>query len=237
MCGLTNVKLEKFGLTDSLVAPASEYGDDKEYSDFFNISFRARLGPRLQLGGGIDTGQTVTDKCYVVDSQQDLLNCRTVLSWAHTLDVKLNGSYQLPWDFGVSAVLQNVAGPNYTASYATPNAQIAPSLGRNLSSCGTAAVCAASVNVPLISPRSLYESRRNQLDLRVSKSVRFGAGTRLQANLDIFNSLNDNAILSVNNSYGTSWLRPVTILPGRLFQVSGEGLRVFRTSGRVRTAA
>ena len=222
VCDLADVKLAKFGQSNSLIAPASLYGEQTQVSDFANVSFKARFNSGLQLGGGVDTGRTVTDSCFVIDSPQSLLNCRIVLSWAHTMDIKLNASYPLPGEFGVSAVLQNVAGPQYTASYATPNAQIAPSLGRNISSCGTAAVCAASLNIPLIIPHTQYEARRNQLDLRVSKTLRFGGKTRLQANLDIYNSLNDNAILGVNNSYGASWRRPLSILSGRLLQVSGE---------------
>ena len=222
VCDLANVKLAKFGQSDSVVAPASLYGEQSQVSDFVNLSFRARFDSGVQIGGGVDTGQMVFDRCFVVDSPQELQYCHSVLSWAHTMDVKLNGSYPLPGDFVVSAVLQSVAGPDYGANYATPNAQIAPSLGRNISSCGTAAVCSASITIPLIAPETQDEGRRNQLDLRLSKSLRFGARTRLQANFDVFNSLNDNAILTTNNTYGGSWLRPTTILSGRLVQFSGE---------------
>ena len=222
VCGLANVKLAKFGLSDSLVVPASEFGKDTQVSNFANVSFKTRFNSGVRVGGGIDMGQTVVDRCYVVDSPQDLLNCRTVLSWGHTMDIKLNGSYPLPGNFAVSAVLQSVAGPQYTAGYATPNAQIVPSLGRNISSCGTTAVCSASATIPLITPNTVYEDRRNQLDLRLSKSLRFGGRSRLQANFDVFNSLNDNAILTVNNTYGGSWRKPLSILSGRLVQFSGE---------------
>jgi len=46
---------------------------------------------------------------------------------------------------------------------------------------------------------------------RIGKSFRFQR-YRLQTSVDIFNLLNSSAILSQNNTYGTSWLSPTQIL-------------------------
>src|SRR5262245_59131153 len=51
--------------------------------------------------------------------------------------IKLHGSYPLPGDFMVSGILQNLPGTPIGANYTATNAQIAPSLGRNLAACGT----------------------------------------------------------------------------------------------------
>ena len=43
---------------------------------------------------------------------------------------------------------------------------------------------------------------------------------RLQANLDVYNALNSNAVQTDNTAYGANWLQPVLILDPRLFQIS-----------------
>ena len=42
--------------------------------------------------------------------------------------------------------------------------------------------------------------------------------------IDLFNSLNSNAILTYNNAFvpNGTWLQPVTILTGRLVKISAE---------------
>lgn len=115
----------------------------------------------------------------------------------------------------MSGVFQNVAGPPILADYPAPTAAIAPSLGRNL------AGGVRSATAPLIEPQTRFEKRRTQLDLRLTKIMKFGR-TRLQGNFDVFNVLNANSILGVNNTYGSLWLRPSSILDGRLIEVSGN---------------
>jgi hypothetical protein len=175
-----------------------------------------RFASGMRLGGGIDTGRTVADRCFVVDSPQELVNCRTVTNWKANTQVKLNWSYPLPADFVVSGTFQNVPGINYTASYTATTAQIRPSLGRDLSG-GT-----RTANVPLVAPQTLYEERLTQIDLRVAKNFRLGPKYRLQANLDAFNLFNSSTILDVNSTFGSTWRQPRAILDGRLVQVSAK---------------
>ena len=57
--------------------------------------------------------------------------------------------------------------------------------------------------------------------------VRFGmlfhtARGRVLASVDIFNVVNSSAILSLNTTYGTSWLSPTQILQGRLVKVGAQ---------------
>ena len=97
------------------------------------------------------------------------------------------------------------------------NPQIAPSLGRNLSSGSTA-------SVPLLEPNTLYNDRVTQLDLRFAKNFRFGQ-TRVKGMLDIFNATNNNTITNVNNSYGTtgaSWRVPTAISLARLVKIGAQ---------------
>ena len=83
--------------------------------------------------------------------------------------------------------------------------------------------------MPLIVPGTSYESRRNQIDLRLTKLFRVAQKYRLEANLDVYNALNDSSILNVNGTYGSQWLRPIgdpytggAILQGRLIEFGGR---------------
>ncbi len=130
----------------------------------------------LQLGGGVDTGRSVNDACFDVDSPGastaglpgNLVGdraaclstpvpftrttidgqriCRIVTPFEGQTQLKGFITVPLPRDFMVSAVFQNISGPTITASYAASNAAIAPSLGRNLAACGTRVVCTSTAH-------------------------------------------------------------------------------------------
>ena len=128
------------------------------------------------------------------------------------------GSYIIPKiDVQFSGVFQSKPGALLSANYAVPNAQVVPSLGRSL------AGNAPNVTVNLIQPGSLYGDRVNQLDFRIAKILKYGR-TRTMVGIDLFNSLNSNAILTYNNAFvpNGTWLQPVTILTGRLVKISAE---------------
>ncbi|PYR31229.1 MAG: hypothetical protein DMF92_06095 [Acidobacteria bacterium] len=262
VCGLYDVAPAKFGLGNLLTTSASDYvaqtqtygspfrvncgspgslagvalrgnGTTCGRSDFFGVGFNTRFGRGIQLGGGVDTGRTVTDNCLVIDSPQQLLNCHVVTPFKAQTQIKAFGTYPLPADFSLSATFQNLSGAPYEANYPASNAEIAPSLGRNLAACGTGATCTATttVPVPLIPPMTVFLPRRTQLDLRLTKTVRLGPKARLQANVDIYNALNGSSLIAANSTYGPRWLQPASdnaiggvdpILPGRLFQFGGR---------------
>ena len=94
---------------------------------------------------------------------------------------------------------------------------------------GTLAVCAATAVVPLVPPQTLFEPRRTQLDLRVSKMFPVGSKTRLHADLDAYNMLNSSSVLAENFTYGPAWTRPVGngavgsgFMGGRLLEIRGR---------------
>jgi outer membrane receptor protein involved in Fe transport len=181
--------------------------------------------------GGMTIGRTTTDSCYAnALPQLDLAPsslpgsvagsilpradgyCDVTPPWSSGTQVKFVGSYVLPWQLRTSATYQNTAGPEITAQIAVPNAQVAPSLGRDLSA-GTN----STVTVDLIRPRTMFEKRINQVDWRMSKQFLI-ARYRVQAQFDVYNAFNSSAITGLNTRYGSQWLRPTSILPGRVLK-------------------
>lgn len=226
VCGLYDVVPAKFGQGQLAARRPSNYGSGrKKTSDFFTGSVATRFGSGIELGGSLDTGRTVDDQCFVVDSPQSLLNCHVETPFAGQTQIKIFGSYPVKGGLLVSTVFQNTSGVSYQANYQVPNSAIAPSLGRNLAACGSAAVCNASVTVPLIPPNTYFEPRRTLVDLRLSKIFSVGGSRNLRANFDIYNVFNAAHAIGVNNTYGSTWLRPVgnlAITVGRLLQFGGQ---------------
>ena len=74
----------------------------------------------------------------------------------------------------------------------------------------------------LLAPGTAYGDRLNQVDLRVTKVMRFGR-SRAAVNLDVYNALNASPLTAVNLNYagtGTTWLQPQTMLAARLVKIS-----------------
>src|SRR5262249_30440123 len=70
ICGLYDLKREKFGQVNNLVRQASEFGKQSQVYDGVDIGINARFGRGGLLAGGVNTGRTVTDSCFAVDSPQ-----------------------------------------------------------------------------------------------------------------------------------------------------------------------
>ena len=135
-------------------------------------------------------------------------------------DLKLSAAYPLPWwDIEFSATIQNSPGSeigaNWTTLPAAANAVWASGGQATAMPFRTfAAGTGARVTVPLIEPGTLYGDRLNQVDFRVSKSIRMDR-YNLKVIMDLYNLFNLNPTITFNNTYGSRWQNPFTILPGR----------------------
>ena len=105
------------------------------------------------------------DRCFVVDSPQELLNCRVVTPYQGADAVQAAGDRADPARASCRIAWQNLSGPSYDANYAVSTAEVAQSLGRPLSG-GVRRRCA----IPLVAPQTLFEDRITRLDLRLSKT-------------------------------------------------------------------
>jgi hypothetical protein len=237
ICGLQDLNTNKVGQLDRVTTFASNFGAQYEHWNGFDFTMNARLS-KLLLQGGVSSGRTFEDFCDVaanVPESNDVaqpsfasgnsrgfvnstLFCRTESPLLTQL--KLLGAYTLPYGIQVSGTFQSVPGPEVTALGTFANAQVAPSLGRNLSS-------ATTVNVAMVEPKTQYGERMNQLDFRFAKKFNVNR-SKLQATIDLYNALNGNAVLVQSNNYGatigatagSAWLRPQAILPARIVKFS-----------------
>ena len=88
-----------------------------------------------QVAGGISIGRTDDNNCGVVDSPVARGYCKVTPPWSSGTQVKFLVVYPLPWSLQTSVIYQNFAGIPTGADTVISNADIAPSLGRNLSGC------------------------------------------------------------------------------------------------------
>ena len=68
VCGLYDVAPARFGQVNSVIQQADNFGKLSRVNDFFNVTVMARLKADLIVGGGVDTGRSVNDACFDVDS-------------------------------------------------------------------------------------------------------------------------------------------------------------------------
>ena len=215
ICGLYDINPAKLGLQDNVVRTSEFYGKQISHWNGVDVVMNARLSPGIFVAGGFSSGKTTTDACDIVTKVENPSTylCHQVTPFL--TNVKFQGSYALPFDVQIAGTFQSLPGPAIGATYTARNAQVVPTLGRNL-----AAGPNGTVSMELFDPGRMYGERMHQVDMRVSK--RFVVGrTRLQAQVDLYNMLNGNFVLAQNNTYGTtgaSWLVPTAILSARLLK-------------------
>ncbi len=216
VCGMYDVKQDKFGQRQDTVALASNYGVPEYRNHFFNFTLDARLPGGARFGGGVDTGFSVRDTCYIVDSPQELLYCRvtTPVKAQHAAQVQR----QLP-----DEVRHRRGGdvPESGGSDATrPTTPRRRPKSRRRS----------ADRSPAAHVRSACRSSRRTRSSRIGRPGSISASARsstwaryrLQVNLDAYNALNSSSILSVNSTYDARWRQPNSVIDPRLFQVSGQ---------------
>jgi hypothetical protein len=217
VCGLYNITPSKFNDNQSIVKLTDEFGKFSSTNDFLNVAIDARLARNIRLGGGVDTGRTVRDRCFVVDSPQEMKYCRVVTPFNGQTQFKLHGVFPLPADFVTSFAFQNLSGPQLTAAYTAPANEI-DWVGPDRPLAGGATTI---TNIPLVEPGTQFGNRISRLDLRLGKAFHINK-VRIQANVDAYNALNSSAIRAYNLVYGSGYLNPVQILDARIIQFGGQ---------------
>jgi hypothetical protein len=182
----------------------------------FTLNARTRWG--LTFSGGTSTGRSVQDDCatqVLVDSP-DPRNCRDVDPFQTTL--RGLASYTIPkLDVLVSGTVRSQPVVERTASWPIPNSMVLSLLGRLPA--GSTATGNTTITLTDNDHRVYSDERRNQIDLRFAKIVRFGS-TRADIGVDLTNLLNTNYATNWQNTYqftagntgrGGSWNDPTAI--------------------------
>jgi hypothetical protein len=236
--GLYEVKADKFGLVDNFVTHANNFGDGiSETYNGVDLSVNARTPFGLLLQGGFSTGKGDRNDCDVTAQVPESLTAFGVFRTPEQFCSISSGfqtgagglaSYVLPRvDVLVAATFQSRpwAGANFptiqnqslVANTLVFNNSIVPALGRPLS--GGAAV----TFVNFVEPGTLYGDRINQVDLRVSKILRFGR-TRTNVGVDFYNLFNTNAVYAYFQTYNPfapqTWLQPNNLVAPRFAKLS-----------------
>jgi hypothetical protein len=230
ICGLYDVNPGKASQSVTVVSRApTEDGNQKEIYNGLDVVMNIRLQRRININGGVNVGRTENDNCGLVQGNMQFGStnnprteeyCDIKPPLKASTQIKFSGVFPLPYDFQAATTYQNLPGIPYTATATFTNAQVRNSssrgLPRDLSSGAN-----GTVNIPLITPNSQFESRIQQIDFRFSRTFRL-RNARLEPQFDIYNALNASPILSVNNTYGINgnagWRTPQQILAGRLFK-------------------
>ncbi len=213
LSGFYDVSVAKFGQINNLIVPASTFGNRTQVFNGIDAtaSFRRR---GYAITGGLSTGATTTDQCFVVDSPQQLYQCHQSPPWSAATQVKLQGVVPLPRDFQLAVNFQLLPSIPQLANLTVTSASIRASLGRNLSSGAN-----GTATLPVILPGSVYaEGWNRQLDLRASRRFKFDK-LSVQPALDFYNVFNASPVLATQTAYGPAWNTVTSLLGARTLKV------------------
>jgi hypothetical protein len=247
--GLYNLVPTKVGQVDELAQASSKFGEQSENWQGVDVSVNARLRNGLTVQGGTSTGRRFADGCGVranlpelgapdnaigtnssVTANVNALGggpfalsvsnpyCR--IAEPYRTDVRGLVTYVIPKvDVQLAATWASIPGDSLRADYVATNAWIAGGplpLGRALTG-------GANVTVNLIPPATMWGARRNNVDMRIAKIIRYGK-TRTQLGVDVFNLMNADTVTTYNFGFnpGGSWLTPTSIVPARYARISVE---------------
>ncbi len=227
--GFVDVVPAKFGQVANYNTLSTKIGDQTEVWQGMDFTVNARLQNGLNLQGGVSTGRTAENDCDILTalperqnlaaagtlpaSQRPLQYCDRVTPWL--TQMKIFGTYIIPKvEVQVSSTYRNVTGTDMNTALSATNAFLGTNstLGRPL------AGGVANANYSILVPNDQYTDRRNELDIRIGKVVRFGR-SRAVISWDFFNALNNSAVITYNQAYA-SFLRPTEILNARVMKFS-----------------
>jgi hypothetical protein len=234
------------GQVDELAQSYKNFADQIENWQGVDVSIVARLQNGFTVQGGTSTGRRLADGCAVRAVLPELGSNDTGLATNSSVTANVNAlgggpfalsvrnpycrieepyrtdfrglaSYVVPKvDVQVSATWMSIPGDSLRADWTATNADIANGpqpLGRPLTG-------AATVVVNLIPPATMWGARQNNIDLAISKLLRFGT-TRAKVGVSIFNLLNADTVTLYNFGFvpGGAWLTPTAITPARYARI------------------
>lgn len=222
MITVYNLKPELSGLVTRLDRNSD---NNKRKYNAFDLGFRSRAGAGTIFGGAF-WGQQVLVNCDIEDPNYSsteavgLEQCdQSQFDMPYRRQLKLSGSYPLPYGFMFSGTLQSSQdGIDGGGEDASQNRLWRINRSTFAALTGGERLTLSSVRARLLPPGESYTDTVTQLDLRVVKEVTVGR-YRFEGRLDAFNVLNANPITSWSQNHGSAYQRPSAILLGRVMAV------------------
>jgi len=215
-------------------APVIDRNSPNNYRVYNGVeaSFMARITGGMQVFGGFLTARQVSRLCDSADGTATItfaqasnpnytIYCdQTQLDIPFHTQMKVGGTYPLPYGLNISGTFQSYPGTrNYGSgatnfdylqqTYLVPTALLTPGQ--------------AQETVNLNYPGSLYLPRLNQLDLRFARKFKLPAGKGTwQIQGDLFNALNAHPILAVGTNYGSALGQATQALQPRILTLGAQ---------------
>ena len=217
----------------------TDFGPEREsYWRGVDVTFNARLRGGLNLQLGTSTGAAVVDRCESVVNidSPDPRNCRDEAPYQTTVrglatytipkvDVLVSGTFRSQPPTELSTNILPVGGAN-GVTWNVPNSVVQQLLGR----LPLGATPTGTTAIPVLDTdhRLFVGGRRNQVDMRLAKIVRFGS-RRADIGVDINNVLNTNYATGYTTTYqftpgntgnGGTWLNPTSVINPRFVRLN-----------------
>ena len=208
-----NLDPTKRGLRDRVDTNAPD-GARKQIYNGIEATFVARTPGNGRILGGITYDRTREKDCSPDDPNAN--GGRFCDQFGSNVDIpfkplmKVSGFYPLPvWGIEISGSFQSAPGEILENNW---------DVGRNI----IPGLTQSGIDVPLISPGSLYADQITQLDLSLAKATEFGASNRVRVQLEVFNVFNSNVVLNQRQTFGSRLYTPTRIMVGRLLQIGAS---------------
>jgi hypothetical protein len=237
VCGIPDINPASPGLrqpANSLIRFSDDFGGETNYYQGFDINLEGRFSNGAFLKGGIAATSRTFNNCNLAAAGVEYANWEVYddgpncdRHYPYRPDVKISGTYPLPWGVQLAGVYQfsrgvqtGGAGPSIQAGWTLSNALVSPFLGHNWTG-------VASRTVQLIREGLEYgEHNLNQLDLKIGKRFAVAGDARLRIDFDIYNVFNSSWPFTVSSVYSTAatgqWLRPTNVLTHRFVKIGGQ---------------
>jgi hypothetical protein len=250
VCGVQDLKPAVFAQNlpqRQLIRFSEDFGGETNMYQGYDVNLEARFRNGAFLKGGIAAMARTFDNCHLLAAGLDAVvvltagiptsqgtetypdgtrGCRR--EYPYRPDLKMSGSYSLPYDIYISGTYQFIRGvqsgaasqtSGIQANWAVTSAVANPFIGRNWT--GT-----ASRTIQLIREGLMYgDHNLSQLDLRASKRIELGR-YRLRMDFDMYNVFNSSWPFTVSSTFATAantaWLRPTNVLQSRFFKLGAQ---------------
>ena len=129
ICGLYDINPAQFGLNETVITRDTNFGTQKESWEGVDATINWRVR-NVSVAGGLSSGTqgNARNRCFVVDSPQDLYQCDVTPPWQNT--VKFLGTVGLPYGIDLAGTYQVIPGQEILADWRVSNAAIASGVVR-----------------------------------------------------------------------------------------------------------